>query len=107
MDKTIQVGNLKGEKIRAFVCGHTGATGKALMDILVTSPYVEFVVAVGRRENEKYKNHPRVTQYVIPQMIDLGREDILIAERCNALFVPLGHRLMMYLIKRNKIHIVK
>jgi hypothetical protein len=30
---TIQAGELKGEKIRAFVCGHTGATGKAQMEI--------------------------------------------------------------------------
>lgn len=46
----IKSGDLKGEKIRALVSGHTGATGKALMDILAASPAVESIVAVGRRE---------------------------------------------------------
>jgi hypothetical protein len=87
---TIQAGKLKGEKIRAFVCGHTGATGKKLMDILVASDYVESIVAVGRRINEKYANHPKVTQYVIPNMNELGKEDIAIAEGCNAAFCTIG-----------------
>jgi hypothetical protein len=90
MNNTIQVGKLKGEKIKAFVCGHTGATGKALMDILVESPYVESVVAVGRRENEKYKNHPKVKQYIVPNMIELSKEDISIAEGCNVAFCTIG-----------------
>jgi hypothetical protein len=77
-------------KIRAFVCGHTGATGKALMDILVESPDVESIVAVGRRENEKYKNHPKVKQYIVPNMIEIGKEDISIAEGCNAAFCTIG-----------------
>jgi hypothetical protein len=81
---------LKNEKIRAFVCGHTGATGKALMDILVASPDVAHIVAVGRRENEKYKNHPKVTQYIVPNMMDLGKENIAIAEGCNAAFCTIG-----------------
>jgi protein tyrosine phosphatase (PTP) superfamily phosphohydrolase (DUF442 family) len=77
-------------KIRAFVCGHTGATGKALMDILVESPDVESIVAVGRRENEKYKNHPKVKQYIVSNMIEIGKEDISIAEGCNAAFCTIG-----------------
>jgi hypothetical protein len=77
-------------KIKAFVCGHTGATGKALMDILVESPDVESIVAVGRRENEKYKNHPKVKQYIVPNMIEIGKEDISIAEGCNAAFCTIG-----------------
>jgi hypothetical protein len=77
-------------KIKAFVCGHTGATGKALMDILVESPEVESVVAVGRRENEKYKNHPKVKQYIVPNMIEISKEDIYIAEGCNAAFCAIG-----------------
>jgi hypothetical protein len=77
-------------KIKAFVCGHTGATGKALMDILVESPEVESVVAVGRRENEKYKNHPKVKQYIVPNMIEISKEDIYIAEGCNAAFCTIG-----------------
>jgi hypothetical protein len=77
-------------KIRAFVCGHTGATGKALMDILVESPDVEFIVAVGRRENEKYKNHAKVKQYIVPNMIEIGKEDISIAQGCNAAFCTIG-----------------
>jgi hypothetical protein len=87
---TIQAGSLKGEKIRAFVCGHTGATDKALMDILVESPIVESIVAVGRRENEKYKNHPKVKQYIVPDMNEIGKEDISIAQGCNASFCTIG-----------------
>jgi hypothetical protein len=88
--EAIQVGELNGEKIRAFVCGHTGATGKALMDILVESPAVESIVAVGRRKNEKYANHPKVTQHIVPDMTQIGKEDISIAEGCNAAFCTIG-----------------
>jgi hypothetical protein len=77
-------------KINAFLCGHTGATGKALMDILVESPEVESIVAVGRRENEKYKNHPKVTQYIVPNMVEIGKEDLSIAKGCNAAFCTIG-----------------
>jgi hypothetical protein len=77
-------------KIRAFVCGHTGATGKALMDILVASPAVESIVAVGRRKNEKYANHPKVTQHIVSDMTQIGKEDIAFAEGCNAAFCTIG-----------------
>lgn len=87
---SIQYGKLKDQKIKAFVCGHTGATGKALMDILVQSPCVESVVAVGRRKNEKYKDHPKVTQHIIPNMIDIGKEDLSIAQGCNVAFCTTG-----------------
>ena len=87
---SIEVGKLKGAKIKAFVCGHTGATGKALMDILVEAPYVESIVAVGRRKNEKYENHPKVTQYVVASMIDIGKENIEIAKGCNVAFCTIG-----------------
>jgi hypothetical protein len=90
INNTIQVGNLKGHKIKAFVCGHTGATGKALMDILVDSPYVESIVAVGRRKNEKYINHSKVTQYIVSNMIEIGKEDLSIAKDCNAAFCTIG-----------------
>ena len=87
---SIQYGKLKEQKIKAFVCGHTGATGKALMDILVASLCVESIVAVGRRENEKYRNHPKVTQHIIPNMIQLGEEDLSIARGCNVAFCTIG-----------------
>ena len=88
--KIINNGRLQGEKIRAFVSGHTGATGKALMNVLVASPYVESVVAVGRRENEKYKNHPKVKQYVVKNMLELEKEDLKIAEACNVALCTIG-----------------
>ena len=88
--KTISNGKLQGQRIRAFVSGHTGATGKALMDVLVASPYVEYVVAVGRRENEKYKNHPKVKQYVVKNMLELEKEDLQIAQGCNVAFCAIG-----------------
>lgn len=87
---TIKNGKLQGQKIRAFVSGHTGATGKALMEVLVASPYVESIIAVGRRENEKYKNHSKVKQYVVKNMLELGKEDIKIAEGCNVAFCTIG-----------------
>jgi hypothetical protein len=86
----IKAGKDKGNKIRALVCGHTGATGKALMEILVNSPSVEYIVAVGRRENEKYKGNPKVKQYIVPNMIDLSKEDISIAKGCNTAFCTIG-----------------
>lgn len=73
-----------------MVSGHTGATGKTLMDILAASPAVESIVAVGRRENEKYKNHPKVKQYIVSNMLEIGKEDIAIAEGCNAAFCTIG-----------------
>ncbi|WFD37018.1 hypothetical protein MCUN1_003910 [Malassezia cuniculi] len=91
---TIQAGALKGQKIRAFVCGHTGATGKELMDILVASDSVESIVAVGRRKNEKYENHEKVKQYVVCNMVELGKEDIAIAQGCNAAFCAIGTAFM-------------
>lgn len=87
---TVQAGVLKGQKIRAIICGHTGATGKALMDILVGSDAVESVVAVGRRKNNKYENHPKVKQYIVPNMIDISKENIAIAEGCNVAFCAIG-----------------
>jgi oxidoreductase len=80
----------EGKKIRALVSGHTGATGKALLDQLVASPDVEHIVAVGRRINEKYANHPKVTQHVVPDMTKLGEVDLSIAEGCNAAFSTIG-----------------
>jgi hypothetical protein len=90
MNSTIRAGKLRGQKIRALVCGHTGATGKALMKILVESPYVESVVAVGRRENQEFKGNPKVRQYIVPNMLEIGKEDLAIAQGCNAAFCTIG-----------------
>ncbi len=80
----------KGQKIRALVCGHTGATGKALLDTLIASPYCESVVAVGRRENEAHKNSPKLTQHIVPNMLEIGSVDSDIAKGCNVAFCAIG-----------------
>jgi len=79
-----------GQKIRAFVCGHTGATGKALLDTLMTSPYCESVVAVGRRENDAHKGSPKLTQQIVPNMLEICSWDPKIAKECNAAFCCIG-----------------
>lgn len=78
------------KKIRALVCGHTGATGKALIAALIASPYVESVVAVGRRENNEFKNSPKLKQHIVPNMLELSSVDPRIAQGCNAAFCTIG-----------------
>lgn len=85
-----QAGMNDGKKIRALVCGHTGATGKALIEALIASPHVESVVAVGRRENSEFKNSPKLKQHIVPNMLELGSVDPKIARGCNAAFCTIG-----------------
>lgn len=79
-----------GKKIRALVCGHTGATGKALVEALIASPNCESIVAVGRRENMQFKNSPKVTQHIVPDMAKIDTVDPKIAEGVNAAFCCIG-----------------
>ena len=58
--------------MRALICGHTGATGKIVLEALVNADWVESVVTVGRRNYEKYENHPKVKQIIVSDMLDLS-----------------------------------
>lgn len=87
---TIKSEKTEGEKIRALVCGHTGATGKALVNALIASPFVETVVAVGRRENMEHPNSSKLTQHIITDMTKIGSADPKIAAGCNAAFCCIG-----------------
>lgn len=78
------------KKIRALVCGHTGATGKALMKALIESPQVETIIAVGRRENPYFNKNSKVKQHIVPNMLDINKVDIKIAENCNVAFCTIG-----------------
>ena len=79
-----------GQKIRALVIGHTGATGKALIEALIASPDCESIVAIGRRENTQFKNSPKLTQHIVPDMLKIDSIDPKIAEGTNAAFCCIG-----------------
>lgn len=80
----------KGQKMRAVVIGHTGATGKALIDALIASHQCESIVAIGRRKSNEHINSPKLTQYVIPNMMDIGSIDKTLIEGSNAAFCCIG-----------------
>lgn len=81
---------VKERKIRALVIGHTGATGKALLDALIASPDVESIVAIGRRKAEEFIKSPKLTQHVVSDMFNLEALDLKIAEGANAAFCCIG-----------------
>lgn len=81
---------MTGKKINALVIGHTGSTGSALLDILIASPQCESIVAIGRRENVKYKGHPKLTQHILPNMLEIGNLDTSIAKNANVAFCCIG-----------------
>jgi NADPH:quinone reductase-like Zn-dependent oxidoreductase len=81
---------MENKKMKALVCGHTGATGKALLELLASSDQVESIVCVGRRENEQFKNHPKVKQYIVSDMTKIQEEDLSIAQGCNVAFCTIG-----------------
>jgi oxidoreductase len=77
-------------KIRAMICGHTGATGGALINTLTALPYCESIVAVGRRENREHANNPKLKQHVIANMFEMSTTHPDIASGCNAAFCCIG-----------------
>lgn len=60
------------KKYNAIICGHTGATGKFVLDELVDAPWINIVITIGRSEYPKYKNHPKVKQIITPDLTDLS-----------------------------------
>ncbi|MFX4312396.1 hypothetical protein F8O53_10690 [Enterobacter sp. 63] len=77
-------------KIRALVCGHTGATGSALIEALTSLPQCESIVAVGRRKNIEQENNPKLIQNVISDMSDMSRTHPDIGAGCNVAFCCIG-----------------
>ena len=63
---------MKNNKMRALICGHTGATGMVVLDELVKSPRISLIVTIGRRVYPKYQDHPKVKQIVTPDLTDLS-----------------------------------
>ena len=78
------------KKTKALIIGHTGSTGSALLDILIASPDCESIVAIGRRENTKHKGNSKLTQYILPNMLEISNMDINIAKDANAAFCCIG-----------------
>jgi oxidoreductase len=79
-----------GMKIRALVIGHTGATGKGLLDALIASPNCESIVAIGRRESIVHKGSTKLTQHILPNMLEIGSIDPEIAKGANMAFCCIG-----------------
>lgn len=77
-------------KIKALVIGHTGSTGSALLDILIASPNCESIIAIGRRENLTHKGNPKLTQYVLPNMLEISTFDSSLVKGANAAFCCIG-----------------
>lgn len=78
------------KKIRALVIGHTGATGKSLLDALIASPDCESIVAIGRRESIEHKGVPKLVQHVVPNMLDIASLPHDLAGESNIAFCCIG-----------------
>lgn len=79
-----------GRKLRALVCGHTGATGQALLDALIASPDYESIVAVGRRESAAHRGEPKLQQHIVENMLELSTTHPNIANGFDAAFCCIG-----------------
>jgi len=78
------------KKIRAVVIGHTGATGQALLDTLIVSPQCESIIAIGRRESIRHKGSPKLKQYILPNMLEIGSFNVELLKGVNAAFCTIG-----------------
>lgn len=78
------------KKMRALVIGHTGATGTALLDLLIATPECESIVAIGRRISEAHSCSPKLTQYVLPNMLEIGSFDTSLIKGVNVAFCAIG-----------------
>ena len=78
------------QKLKALIIGHTGSTGSALLDILIASPNCESIVAIGRRENITHKNNPKLTQIVLPNMLEIASLNLELVKGANAAFCCIG-----------------
>jgi oxidoreductase len=77
-------------KMRVLIIGHTGATGQALLDLLIATPECESIVAIGRRKSEAHISSPKLTQYVLPNMLDIATFDTELIKGVNVAFCTIG-----------------
>jgi len=77
-------------KIRALIIGHTGATGTALLDLLIASPECESIIAIGRRKSEMHTTSPKLTQHILPNMLDIASFDKKLLKGVNVAFCTIG-----------------
>jgi hypothetical protein len=82
--------NTTEHKFTALVCGHTGATGKALLDTLLDSPQYKEVIAIGRRESPRHKGADKLTQIVLPNMEEVAKLSASISKHVDAGFCCIG-----------------
>ena len=75
---------------KALICGHTGATGQALLNELIASPEYESIVAVGRRESVAHRGEPKLKQYVVENMLEMSTALPNIANGYDAAFCCIG-----------------
>ena len=75
---------------KALICGHTGATGQALLNELIASPDYESIVAVGRRESVAHRGEPKLKQYVVENMLEMSTTLPNIADGYDAAFCCIG-----------------
>lgn len=78
------------KKLKALISGHTGATGKALLDALIDSPDYESIVTVGRKENISHKKTDKLTQIIVPDMTQVASLDLNEIGDVDAAFCCLG-----------------
>lgn len=76
--------------IHALVIGHTGATGQALLDTLIASPQCESIIAIGRRESVRHKGSPKLKQYILPNMLEIGSFNLELLKGTNTAFCTIG-----------------
>lgn len=55
--------------IQVLICGHTGATGKEVMNFLINDSRISKIVTIGRREVPEFP--PKVVQLVTPEIYNL------------------------------------
>jgi len=77
-------------KFRALVCGHTGATGSALIETLTALPQCESIVAVGRRKNAAQEGNPKLTQHVVENMQAMSKTHPDLGAGCTVAFCCIG-----------------
>jgi len=77
-------------KFRALVCGHTGATGSALVETLSALPQCESIVAIGRRKNTAQAGNPKLTQHVVENMQAMSTTHPDLGAGCTVAFCCIG-----------------
>lgn len=67
--KEQEVSSSSSDGIQVLICGHTGATGKEVMNFLINDSRISKIVTIGRREVTDYPS--KVVQLVTPEIYNL------------------------------------